>query len=186
MSLSSNNPRAYREPEVRRLKLHYLHHPRCYQHSSQPWELHRGFRIRVLTPHALALFVGQPPRDSDLLSRRPEPGEDSFLILPAPHGASPLLLKEALSLCAGEGWAPQVTLVLSDEKLLKEPPSGLRRALRAAVPKSYPGLALWVWQEMPAPLRDDLDFFNAEQILHQLGRMGRRVARRMKWRRFLP
>lgn len=179
-------PRTFLPPQTRRLQLNYLHYPRSYEGPASEWELHLGFRIRVVSRHALALFVGQPPAESDLLSKGPEVGEESFLLLPAPAGPRPEHLAAALRLVGEEGWSPSVTLLLSDDQHLQVSPRRLRAGLKAAIPADHPGLVLWVWQEMPKDLCQGVDFFNPEQILHQFGRIGRRVSRRARWRRFYP
>lgn len=178
--------REFTEPDLRRLKLNYLCHPRSYKGPVGEWELHRGFRIRVLTQNALALFIGPPPQDSNLLSKGPEEGEESFMLLPASKGLDAHELREAFSVAGSEGWTPQVTLILSDDELLEGSPSKLSSGFKSAIPKKHPGLVLWVWQEMPGEMCQGIDFFNAEQILHQFGRMGRRVTRRCKWRKYIP
>lgn len=178
--------RTFLPPEPRRLKLHFLHHPKSYPGPNEEWELHRGFRIRVVSRNVLALFVGKPPEESNLLSRTPEAGENSFLLIPAPMGPRAEDLELGLRRVQGEGWEPEVTMLLSDERLLKVSPRHLKSQLKAKIPKGHGGLVLWVWQEMPAEFCRGLDFFNSEQILHQFGRIGRRVARRAKWRRYLP
>lgn len=178
--------RTFLPPEPRRLKLNFLHYPKTYAGPQSEWELHRGFRIRVLSRNCLALFIGQPPSDSTLLSRCPEEGEDSFLLLPAPSGVDPKDLEQGFQIANEEGWSPQVSMILSDGRRLQGSTRKTKAALRKAIPKAHPGLVLWVWQEMPGELCQGMDFFNSEQILHQLGRMGRRVSRRAKWRRFLP
>lgn len=174
--------RTFLPPQPRRLKLHYLHHPRSYPGPDSEWELHRGFRIRVLSRHALALFIGQPPPVSDLLSKKPEPGEDSFLLIPAPAGPRAEHLAFGLEVAREEGWTPSVTMLLSDDRHLQVAPGRLRRKLKAVIPENHSGLVLWVWQEMPMDLCQGVDFFNPEQILHQFGRIGRRVKRRSRWR----
>lgn len=178
--------RRFQPLEPRRLKLHFLHYPRSFQGPNKEWELHHGFRIRILARNILSLCVGRPPTESDLLSCKPEVGETSFLLIPAPHGPNPEDLALGLELASKEGWSPQVTLILSDDQHLSAKPGPTRRALKMVIPKSHNGLVLWVWQQMPAELCDGLDFFNAEQILHQLGRIGRRVKRRARWRKLLP
>ena len=180
------NFREFTPPDVRRLEINYLCHPRSYKGPEGEWELHRGFRIRILSRHALALFIGPPPESSNLLSKGPEKGEESFLILPAPKGANANEVSRAFALTQAEGWTPSVTMILSDDQLLETAPSKMSSALKKAIPKKHPGLVLWVWQEMPGELCQGMDFFNAEQILHQFGRMGRRVTRRGKWRKFIP
>ncbi len=178
--------RTFKPPEPRRLDLEFLHHPRSYEGPENPWEIHRGFRIRVLTRKVLAMFLGQPPNYCSLLSLYPEPGEDSFLVLPAPLDPQGSDLAMGLGLAAEEGWLPEVTLILSDDQQLTRPYRTVKRELKSVIPRDHEGLVIWVLQEMPGELCGEMDFFNPEQSLHQLGRIGRRVARRGRWRRFLP
>lgn len=178
--------RTFTPPEVRRLNLEFLHHPRHWEGPEGEWEIHRGFRIRVMTRNVMALFLGQPPSYCNLLSLYPEPGEDSFMVLPAPLNPQGSDLAMGLGLASEEGWVPQVTLILSDDRQLTRPYRALKRELKSAIPREHEGLVLWVLQEMPGELCEGMDFFNPEQTLHQLGRIGRRVGRRGRWRRFLP
>ncbi|MBI3925884.1 MAG: hypothetical protein HY319_10115 [Armatimonadetes bacterium] len=168
------------------LELRYLHLPRSAQLPQAHWELSRGFRLRVVEPHVLVLTLGAASATaSDPLARAPASGEESLVLLPAPRGPDERMLEKAIELPRDEDWCPAAVLLLSDPRQLGEPIRKLERALRPTA-RSSPWLVVWVLQEMPDGFRRGLDFFNVERVLHQLGRISRRIQQRMTWRRRLP
>lgn len=151
------------------LKLAILGHPRRHPGPHAPWELHRGYRLRVLGPDLLVLFLNP---GGEVLSPTPQPGEEALLLLFVPEGPEPGALEQACALCREEGWEPDCLLVLSD-------PAQLRRRPTGKVPREI--LAVQVLQPLPPP-----GFFSTEKVLYQLGRIGSRLRRRCRWRRYLP
>ena len=165
-----------------RLRLQILHHPREAWGPQGPWELWRGFRLEVLSESLLALTLGatsEADARGDPLRPDTGPGEETLLVVPAPMGPSVEAVEEAALVT---GWTPSAALLLSDDQQLRGPDArALRQAARRA---SWP--VVWVLQEMPSEPYRGLDFFNVEQSLCQLGRIGRRLSRRVRWRRWLP
>lgn len=159
---------------MNRLRLDYLNHPRSAPAPLCDWELTRGFRIRAVAEKVLVLILGPAQGGGPALEPAPGPGEEALLLVLSPR---PQDLELALSLPHKEGWDPAGVLVLSAHD---SPPGALRQQL-AAVARGVPWLVVWVLQDMPPG-----DFFNAEEVLHQSGRISRRISRRSRWRRLLP
>lgn len=160
--------------------------PRAWRGPEAPWEIQRGFRLRVVSPEVLVLTLGAP-RDKapgQALQAAPGTGEESFLVLPAPLGASAEALALARRLPAEEGWRPACLLVLSDRLQLASY-GGARRDLRAGL-RGADFAAAWILDEMPTVDFRGLPYFTVERSLRQLGRIGRRLARWAKYRRLLP
>jgi hypothetical protein len=170
--------------DLRRLKVHILRWPPAWRGPIEPWELTRGFRVEVLDRSLLWMALGGPESsDQRLLEAVKRPGEEGLLLLPAPSGPSEQDLQGTDKVLEGFPEA-DVLVLLSDGRRLASPRKQLS-GLRARF-KGRSLAVVWVWQDMPAELCDGLDFFNVEQNLHQLGRIGRRLVRQARWRRFLP
>lgn len=157
-----------------RLKVAPLNLPRGWPGPTRPWEIERGFRLRVVSPEVLVIHLGAAAEGA---RPGPGPGEEALVLVLAPEDPRAEVVAAAAGLPRAEGWEAGALLVLSDDRRLDRPFGRLRRELKGAAA----GLAaFWVLQEMP------YDYFTAEHTLRQLGRVGRRAARWARWRRWLP
>ncbi|MGE0488599.1 MAG: hypothetical protein AB7S38_05260 [Vulcanimicrobiota bacterium] len=159
--------------------MHYLNHPRQADGPSDHWELQRGYRLRVVGSDSLVLYLGPATGQElqgELMGVAPLSGEEALLLVLASQTASAGKLEAALQVCDREGWNPRAVLVLWDShQATTTDRPGLKKAARGD------RLVVLVDQEMPPE-----SFFNPEQVLHQLGRISRRIQRRVAWRRHLP
>ncbi len=161
--------------------------PRSWRGPQAPWEIdQRGFRLRILGPDLLALTLGAPgPKTpGGALSRKPGPGEETLLVVPAPKGPPPEALEAARSVPQEEGWTPACLLVLSDREQLPSPPRARRELGRALRGAGF--AAAWVLDASPQVDFRGLPYFTVERSLRQLGRVGRRLERWARWRRLWP
>lgn len=135
--------------------------------------------MRVLALDSLVLYLGPATGQEihgDLMGLAPQPGEEALLIVLAAQRATADKLESALQVCDREGWDPKAVLILWDSRQATQTDRpGLKKAARGR------RLVVLVDQEMPPET-----FFNPEQVLHQLGRISRRIQRRVGWRRHLP
>ena len=177
-------------PDPRTLRLDFLRLTRGYSGPRLPWELNRGFRLLALEPGWFLLFLGARAlvAEADPLATQPGPPEEAFLIGVPPVDADEGWLRSGRDHLGELAWASGVVALLGDYRQRKGRLAPLYRASREVFSRSLTcGAAFWVWQPMPQPLRrQGLAFFALEQQLYQWGRVGRRVARRCKWRRLWP
>ena len=163
---------------------------RGYSGPLQDWELSRGFRLQVLEPGWFALFLGARSLkpDEDSLGQRPGAQEESFLVGLPPRDATAVWLETGRNHLARLAWTRGVVALLGDFRERGGRLKRLHRESKAIFSDCLAcGAAFWVWQPMPTAWRGEgLAFFAVEQQLYQWGRVGRRVARRCRWRRFWP
>ncbi len=167
--------------------MHYICHPRRARGPRCPWELERGFRLRIVKRDLLLLFLGgETVAEGEPVCTGVQSGEELLVVIPATLGPDERQLESALSYISAAGLEPQAVLILSDPQQMNMPEHKVLPKLKLVV-KRFDSffLVVWVLQEMP-PVVEELDFFNVEQVLHQLGRISRRLARRVSWRSKLP
>ena len=183
MSHPRQAPAERRDP----LRVVPLSLPRSWKGPEGPWEIdRRGYRLKVLGPELVALFLGAPEAKEPgrALATSPTRGEEALLVVPAPRGPSAETLEALRKVPQEEGWTPSCLLVLSDRSQLasyRATRRSLGQALRGA---GFP--AAWVLDESPSVDFRGLPYFTVERSLRQLGRIGRRLARWARYRRLLP
>lgn len=168
------------------LRVAPLRLPRSWRGPEAPWELRRGYRLRVPDPAVLVLTLGAPGAKApgQALLPTPGPGEEALLVLPAPGGPAPEALELARRLPRDEGWRPACVLVLSDRRQVPSYGATRRELVRAMGGEDF--AAAWILDEMPTVDFRGLPYFTVERSLRQLDRVGRRLARWARYRRLLP
>lgn len=162
---------AWEKIDARQLRVDFLHFPRLFRPRHFEWDLDQGFRLEVLSPRHFWLAVPQTRHGDhpmDVSGAAPE--EQDFLLFVERQGGGrfPDWPRSRLG-------PHTIGVILSQE------------GVAAKVPPDWPNLVIWVRQPMPAGTRwTGNDFFTPEQILYQWGRVGRRVRRRTRWRKWLP
>lgn len=160
--------------------------PRSWRGPVHPWEIQRGFRMRVLGDALAVLTLGAPDKSgpATTLQHAPGPGEESLVVVLAPSGPSPEVLQAARELPAREGWRPACLLILSDRRQLPSYRATRHEIGRALRGGDFP--AAWVLDDMPEVDFRGLPFFSVERSLRQLARVGRRLGRWAGYRRLIP
>lgn len=157
--------------------------PRAWRGPAEPWEIQRGYRLRVVDPATVVLTLGALDKSGPptTLSHASGPGEESLVVLVAPTGPTRKGVQSARELAVADR---SCLLILSDRRQVQSYGEVRREIGQALRGGDFP--AAWILDDMPQVDFRGLPYFTVERSLRQLGRVGRRLKRWAGYRRLIP